>query len=330
MTTPNRRPSWRLALTAITAVALLTGACGNPDSVRIETPDLSYTEPPLPNGASTAARPESPLPTDKDCEEPTASLRPVSADAADLPNVEEIRARGRLVVGLDTGSNLMSFRDPATGTVAGFDVDIAHEIARDLFGDPDRLDIRILTSANREQALQDSKVDVVVKTMTITCERRERVAFSTEYLEAHQRILVVKGSGITSIDDLADKRVCVARGTTSLTRLQNLVPEATIVTVPMWADCLVVLQQRQVDAVSTDDTILAGLASQDPYLEIVGESIGQEPYGVGINKEREDLVRFVNGTLERIRRDGTWTRLYDRWLSVLGRPASPPTAVYED
>ncbi len=164
----------------------------------------------------------------------------------------------------------MSFRDPSTGRIAGFDVDIAREIARDLLGSPDLLDFRILNSADREQALQDSTVDIVAKTMTITCARRERVDFSTVYFVAQQRVLVVQGSDVRDVADLAGRRVCVVRGTTSLMRLRQLQPSAAILTVPSWADCLVVLQQRQVDAVSTDDTILAGLASQDPYLELVG------------------------------------------------------------
>ena len=119
-------------------------------------------------------------------------------------------------------------------------------------------------------------------------------------------------------------------GTTSLRRLQRIVPTAQITTAAMWSDCLVLLQQRQVDAISTDDAILAGLAAQDPYLEIVGESIGAEPYGVGIEKNSEDLVRFVNGTLERIRADGTWNDSYDRWLDVMGSSPGPPTPQYVD
>ncbi|GAA3170856.1 hypothetical protein GCM10020255_059510 [Rhodococcus baikonurensis] len=176
-------------------------------------------------------------------------------------------------------------------------------------------------------------VDVVVKTMTITCERREKVDFSTQYFSAEQRIQVLQGSPVRGIDDLAGKRVCAARGTTSATRIQQLQPEATVVTVPMWSDCLVVLQQGQVDAISTDDTILAGLASQDPYLMMVGGSLGVEPYGIGVNKDNSDLVRFVNGTLDRIRTDGTWNRIYDRWLSVLGPspgPRRPSTGIEAD
>ena len=90
------------------------------------------------------------------------------------------------------------------------------------------------------------------------------------------------------------------------------------------------LLQRQVDAVSTDDSILAGLVSQDPYLQIVGPSMNEEPYGIGVNKQNTGLVRFVNGTLQRIRADGTWNTLYRKWLTVLGPAPAPPAARYSD
>ena len=119
-------------------------------------------------------------------------------------------------------------------------------------------------------------------------------------------------------------------GTTSLTRIQQISPAPIIISVVTWADCLVAIQQRQVEAISTDDTILAGLASQDPFLHIVGPSMADEPYGVGINLDNTGMVRFVNGTLERIRRDGTWNTLYRKWLTVLGPAPAPPTARYVD
>ncbi|NNH75941.1 glutamate ABC transporter substrate-binding protein [Nocardia uniformis] len=317
----------RLAVLAIAALAL-TG-CGEPDSAPRSDRTASYTDPPLPSGA-TAAEPNSTPPPEPDgCGDPTASLRPGAV--RDRAALDAIRTRGRLLVGLDPGSNLFSFRDPATGTLQGFDVEIAREIARDLLGDPEKVEFHMLGSAEREQALQNHTVDVVVKTMTITCERRQRVSFSTSYLQAHQRVLTVRDSGITGLSDLAGRRVCVVSGTTSLDRIRRLQPAASILTVPSWADCLVVLQQRQVDAVSTDNTVLAGLAVQDPLTAVVGENLSTEQYGIGIPKDRDDLVRFVNGTLERIRGDGTWSRLYRRWLEPqLGNAAIPPPPRYQD
>ena len=327
-----RRKSPAVCVAVLAAAMLVLAGCGADRAEDLDNAGAtSYTEPPLPAEATIAP---SPTPTTTaSCTNLTASLRPTPADASPqppTPSLDAIRARGRLIVGLDTGSNLMSFRDPATGRLEGFDVDIAREIARDLLGDPEKIEYRILTSDDRIAALQESMVDVVVKTMTITCERREKVDFSTQYFSAEQRIQVLQGSSVRGIDDLAGKRVCAARGTTSATRIQQLQPEATVVTVPMWSDCLVVLQQGQVDAISTDDTILAGLASQDPYLMMVGGSLGVEPYGIGVNKDNPDLVRFVNGTLDRIRGDGPWNRIYDRWLSVLGPSPGPPPAVYRD
>ncbi|OBJ69135.1 glutamate ABC transporter substrate-binding protein [Mycobacterium sp. 1274756.6] len=313
-------------LGVLLAALLVTAGCGHSDHTpAISSPTLP---PPTPAGMEELA-PQPPLAPEAkpDCDA-TASLPPFRTKAEADAAVKDIRDRGRLIVGLDVGSNLLSFRDPITGEITGFDVDIAGEVARDIFGSPLQVEYRILSSAERVTALQDKKVDIVVKSMSITCERRKHVNFSTVYLTAHQRILIPRDSSIAEAADLSGKRVCVARGTTSLNRVRQIAPPPIIVSVITWADCLVALQQRQVDAVSTDDSILAGLVSQDPYLNIVGPYMGEEPYGIGVNLENTGLVRFVNGTLERIRRDGTWNTLYRRWLTVLGPAPAPPVPRY--
>ena len=324
----NRLPRIRRAC-AVLATAIVLAGCGRTESLTVATaPTLP---PPTPAGMQEMP-PQPPLPPDTTADNcnPTASLRPfdnpVDADAA----VADIRARGRLIVGLDIGSNLFSFRDPITGEITGFDVDIAGEIARDIFGAPSHVEYRILSSDERVTALQSSEVDVVVKTMTITCDRRKLVNFSTVYLDASQRILAPRDSPIVKVADLSGKRVCVARGTTSLHRIQEIEPPPVIVSVVNWADCLVAMQQREIDAVSTDDSILAGLVEEDPYLHIVGPNMGTQPYGIGVQLDNTGLVKFVNGTLERVRRDGTWNTLYRKWLTVLGPAPAPPIPKYTD
>ncbi len=321
-----RRASYRLG---VFAVAVVLAGCSRTESLTVAT--VPTLPPPTPIGMELLP-PQPPLPADdanQDCNA-TASLRPFPTKADADAAVADIRARGRLIVGLDIGSNLFSFRDPITGEITGFDVDIAGEIARDIFGAPSHVEYRILSSDERVTALQKSEVDVVVKTMTITCERRKLVNFSTVYLDASQRILVPRDSPISRVADLSGKRVCVARGTTSLHRIQQIDPPPDIVSVVSWADCLVAMQQREIDAVSTDDSILAGLVEEDPYLHIVGPNMATQPYGVGISLNNPGLVRFVNGTLERIRRDGTWNTLYRKWLTVLGPAPAPPTPRYVD
>ena len=313
-------------LWTLLAAAVLSG-CAQGAAV-MPTPGVTLA-PPTPAGMSELPPEPARAPDEADCNR-TASLRPFDNKAEADAAVATIRNRGRLIVGLDIGSNLFSFRDPITGEITGFDVDIAGEIARDIFGSPSQVEYRILSSADRIAALQNNQVDVVVKTMTITCERKKQVGFSTVYLNANQRILASRDSSISQPSDLSGGRVCVARGTTSLDRIQQITPPPIIVGVVTWADCLVALQQRQVDAVSTDDSILAGLVSQDPYLHIVGPSLSDQPYGIGVNLQNTGLVRFVNGTLERIRRDGTWYALYRKWLTVLGPAPAPPVARYTD
>ena len=317
----------RKLIIGLAAMAMLTGC----EQVAPAIPDSGVTlAPPTPDGmeqlgAERGAPP--PPPPERDC---TESLRPFPSKAQADAAVANIRNRGRLIVGLDIGSNLFSFRDPITGEITGFDVDVAGEVARDIFGTPSQVEYRILSSADRIAALQNDQVDIVVKTMSITCERRELVNFSTEYLSANQRILAPRDSTIAQASDLSDKRVCAVKGTTSLARIQQINPPPVTIEVVTWADCLVALQQRQADAVSTDDTILAGLVAQDPYLHIIGPSMNEEPYGIGINLANTPLVRFVNGTLDRIRRDGTWNTLYRKWLTELGPAPAPPSPRYSD
>ncbi|MBX7433113.1 glutamate ABC transporter substrate-binding protein [Mycobacterium sp. Y57] len=302
--------------------ATLVAACTTVQPLVEVSPSLTTL--PTPSGATVAPRLAGAAAENCDA---TASLRP-STEAG--PTVEAIRRRGRLIVGLDQNTNLFSFRDPVSADLHGFDVDIAREIARDVVGDPDKVEYRLLTSAERIDALTSENVDIVVNAMTITCARAEEIAFSTVYFEADQRLLVPKNSPVQGPDDLAGMTVCAQVDTTSLATVGRVAPAATLLGVQNMDDCLVALQQGQADAASTDDAILAGMAVQDPNLHIVGPSLEAEPYGVGVNKSQEDLVRTVNASLERIRRDGTWLALHRKWLSVLGPAPDPPEPKYRD
>jgi polar amino acid transport system substrate-binding protein len=310
------------------ALALTAAGCG------------SATPPPLVSVAPIDARPAgaqevttAPEAANAECDR-EASLRPGPRPSPGaMPpgsTMAAIAARGRLIVGVDQNTYPFGSRNPTSGQLEGFDIDLAREIARGIFGDPDRIDLRVVDAGQRESALQSGQVDLVVRTYSITCNRKRSVAFSTVYYYANQRILAVKGSGIDSAAALSGKRVCAVRGTTSLSAVFALDPRPTLFGVTTWTDCLVMLQQGQVDAISTDDVVLFGLAAQDPNVEVVGPSIAIEPYGVGVKKENTDLVRFVNGALDQMRADGTWERLYEAHLRSLGPSPGPPTARYGD
>lgn len=309
------------ALSAVVAAVLLAGCSSAPP---LPSTPVSRTTLPLPAGAQLVDA--DPGEAAEACDA-TASLRPAAPEG---PTIDAIRARGRLIAGVDQSTNLFSFRDPSSGELQGFDIDIAREVAREVLGDPNKVDFRLIAEPDRITAVENGEIDILVKATTITCPRAERIAFSSVYFTAQQRLLVPQGSGIEGPEDLADRVVCSGLDTTSMATVARVAPDAKLLGVRNWDDCLVALQQGQADAVSTDDSILAGMAAQDPNLEIVGPSLEAEPYGIGVNKSQEDLVRAVNASLERIRADGTWMRFYDRWLSVLGPLAAPPAAKYRD
>jgi polar amino acid transport system substrate-binding protein len=241
-----------------------------------------------------------------------------------------IAQRGRLIVGIDQNAYLFGFRDLTTGELVGFEIDIAKEIARAIFGNPEAIQFRAITTADRIPAIQHRDVDLVVRTLTMTCDRWRQVSFSTEYLTTHQRLLVNRGSGIRDLADLGGRKVCATRGSTSIRVINDEPSHPVPVATDSTLDCLVLLQQGQVDAISTIDVLLAGLQAQDPSTEITGGKLTDEPAGIGISKDSPDLVRFVNAVLATMRADGTWRRIYQRWLSRLGTVPAPPVARYRD
>lgn len=313
---------------ALAALCVTVAGCG----AGVSAPDPLPVSPvnPTPHEfAEITVAPQS----EQDCDA-EASLRPGAlprpgAMPAGTP-MAAIVAQGRVRVGVDQNTYLFGFRNPSTGQLEGFDIDIAREIARALFGDPDRIELRSVTAAERLTSLRENKVDLIVRTFSATCQRRQDVDFSSVYYRATQRILVSTNSSIRSKDDLGGKRVCVAKGTTSAAPLFALPTRVSVLGVTNWTDCLAALQQGTVDAISGDDPILYGLVAQDRNLAVVGESIGTGGYAVGIAKGNPDLVRFVNGVLERIRSDGTWQRIYDQRLGVIGPTQGPPAPRYSD
>jgi polar amino acid transport system substrate-binding protein len=237
--------------------------------------------------------------------------------------------RGHLIAAVDRDTYGFAFRDEHLRP-EGFDIDIVRDIAAAIFGDREKVVFRPAGKANRFPTVKSGQVDLVVATVTTTCKRRELVDFSTVYYEAGQRVLVNRDSAVTGLDDPKIGRVCAARGTTSLGKILAAPSKAIPVGAATATECLMMLQLGEVDAVSSDDTLLAGMAAQDPRTEVIGPRLTEEPYGVVINKDSPDLVRFVNAVLERRTEDGRWRASYEHWLTLLGPPPSPPIPQYRD
>lgn len=330
-------------VSALVAVGALLVGCG-------------YEDTPLPKEPETSAAPS---PSDPPCETVDADLASYAPSAEVVPGgkVEEIRKRGRLIVGVSADTYLMGFENPEVDNrIEGFDIEFAKAIGRAIFvDDPDtsedesfqtgrNLELRVITAADRIPLLQEGELDLVIRNFTITCDRWDQIAFSQVYYEATQKVLVSKALADKDLangeyrdpSDLADLRVCAPIGSTSLERIRELEPKAIIDPAPNHTGCLVKFQRGEVDAITGDDTVLAGLAAQDPYavVPVDQKPLSEEPYGIGVNKDDVDLVRFVNYVLEGMRGDGgAWDAAYEAWLQPLLDPEKErdviqPTPVY--
>ncbi len=317
-----RAGAWRrrgMVAIATATVALVLAACSSSSSPKSDA--VPTTTP-----TTTAAPPA------VDCGNPVASYAPTGGlpSPGAMPTgsfMAQIQARGRIIAGVSADTLLFGYRNPLTGSLEGFDIDLVHQVSQAIFGDPNRVEYKVVTYAQRIPALLDGSVDIVADVMTVNCARWQQIAFSSQYFQAGQKVLVRRDSPATRIEDLDGTRMCAATGSTNIDNLKNY-PKITAVPVDDISDCMVLFQQGTVDSVTGDDTVLQGFVVQDPYTKIVGPPITSEPYGLGIARTHPEFVQFVNSVLARMRLDGTWKQMYARWLQPTGAVPEPPAALY--
>ncbi len=320
------RPWLRLPLLMLAASALVLGAAaadaspGQPPAIRAAGQAGAASTASAVGQASAAA-----------CNPKASSLRPSGPPQVTSGSfTAKIRARGFLIAGVDQSTYHFGFLNPLDGKIEGFDIDMIRAVARAIFGNPDKVEYKAISDAQRIPDVVSGAVDIVAHTMTITCARLQQVDFSSVYFDAAQRVLVLKNSaaqGLFSgggLSRLTGQKVCATTGSDSLAVIAKA--GAIPVAVPYWTDCLVLLQQGDVAAISTDDSILVGLAAQDPWTKLVGPRLTDEPYGLAISKQHPDFVAFVNAVLQQVRANGQWPASYARWI---GTPVpAPPPAQY--
>jgi len=336
MKTPVRRAAIALAAVAVLAAAAgcaaaAAPATGSAERVRAEARSAVTARAVSDASASDASASASASATAASaaCNPKAASLAPDGPPQVTSGSfMATIRAHGYLIAGVDQSTYHFGFFNPLDGQIEGFDIDMVRAVAQAIFGNPNKVKYKVITDTERIPDIRDGSVDIVADTMTISCARLQQVDFSSVYFDAHQRILVQDNSTVDSLADLAGQKVCVTSGSDSGGNLLRLsgAKKPIIVSLPYWTDCLVQLQQNQVAAISTDDSILDGLKAQDPFTKVVGPELTDEPYGLAISKQHPDFVRFVNAVLAEERADGAWAKSYATWVST--QVPAPPPAQY--
>jgi glutamate transport system substrate-binding protein len=233
-----------------------------------------------------------------------------------------IQDRGEITIGVKYDVPPFGFKNPQSGEVEGFDVDIGRAIAEQLGVRPKFVEA---ISDNRIPFLEQGTVDLILSTMTINAERDTEIDFSEPYYIARGRILVPGDSNIKGLEDLAGNSVCTALGSTYEETIREQAPDADLQLVDTYSECLERLQNGSIDAISTDDVILTGMIIQDDSLKMVGDPLTTEPYGVGIKQGETQMKRHVDRVLRRMEQDGRWDETYQQWVGRhIDRQEQPP------
>ena len=228
--------------------------------------------------------------------------------------LETIKERDKFVVGVKYDTKLFGLKDPASGDVEGFDIDIAKLIAKEILGDENKIELVEVTSKTRIPLINKGDIDAIIATMTINEERKKEVDFSQVYFDAGQSLLVKKGSPIKSIDDLTkDTTVIAVKGSTSTVNIREKAPDAPVLEFENYAEAFTALKAGQGDTLTTDNSILMGMASDDDSFELVGGIFTDEPYGIAVKKGEKEFLDKINEILTSLTESGEFDKLYDKW-----------------
>ncbi|MFJ3224094.1 glutamate ABC transporter substrate-binding protein [Streptomyces sp. NPDC086783] len=218
---------------------------------------------------------------------------------------------GKIKVGIKYDQPGLGLKEP-DGSFSGFDVDVATYVAKELGYKPDQIEFVETKSADRENALARGDVKFIAATYSINDERKQKVDFAGPYLLAHQDLLIKSDSDITKGTDLNGKKLCSVTGSTSAQNVKNTIaPKAQLKQQAGYSECIAGLQSGAVDAVTTDDSILAGFAAQDKYkgqFKLAGLKLSNENYGIGIKKGDAATEKKINAALEKMVSDGAWDK----------------------
>ncbi len=230
----------------------------------------------------------------------------------------------------------IKFDQPGLGlkegnTYSGFDVDVANYVADEM----GKKEVKFVQapSKQREDLIATGQVDLVVATYSITDERKQKVSFAGPYFIAGQDLLVATDSKIKSVKDLDGKKLCSVTGSTSADNVKEEVPGVNLQEFDTYSKCAEAVSKGQLDALTTDNTILAGYAAQDAYkgkLKVVGAPFSEERYGIGLKKGDTALCEQVNEALTKMVDDGAWDKAVEDNFGPAGfkvdEKTNPPKA----
>ncbi|WP_066904028.1 glutamate ABC transporter substrate-binding protein [Millisia brevis] len=248
----------------------------------------------------------------------------------DAGTVTEHAAEGNLTIGVRYDQPGLGLRQP-DGTLTGFDIAVAEYVADQLGVTPENITFREAPSAQRETLIENGEVDYIVATYSITDARKEKVDFAGPYFTAGQSLLVREdNTDITGPESLNDgKRLCSVTGSTPAQRVKDeYAQDVQLQEFDTYSACVEALRNGAVDAVTTDDVILAGFAAQSPgEFKLVGEPFSTENYGIGLALGDDTSRSAINDAIEEMISSGAWADAFETNLGPSGYAMPEPPTV---
>jgi ABC-type amino acid transport substrate-binding protein len=224
-----------------------------------------------------------------------------------------IKARGQMIVGVKADYPPFGFLDGDTNV--GLEIDLLHDIARDLFGKPDAIQFVPVVASNRFQFLNTDKVDFLFSTVTVTDQRKTVVDFSDPYMKSGWQILVKRSNAtIRDVADLAGKTVVVVPGSTGEAGVTRLAPTANLLKLAQTSEAIDALEDGRADAFVQDAALLYGLSRQKPQFKVVGASHDDLPIAAACRKGDSAACGYISREIAKFRANGTLAREYHKWL----------------
>jgi putative glutamine transport system substrate-binding protein len=238
-----------------------------------------------------------------------------AATAADAPDIQKIKDRGVLKVGVKVDVPKFGYKDPKTGVTEGLDIDVAKAIAKKILGDENKIETQAVTAKTRGPLLDNGEVDLVIATFTITPERKQTYNFSDAYYADGIGLLVKKASGIKTFADLNGKRVGVAQSATTKKVIQEKADKdgikVSISEFGTYPEIKTALDSKRIDVFSVDASILLGYL--DDTTIILDDRLSAEEYGVASKKGNDALAAVVNEVVNELKTSGDMEAIAKKW-----------------
>ncbi|MFF2197066.1 glutamate ABC transporter substrate-binding protein [Streptomyces sp. NPDC058157] len=239
----------------------------------------------------------------------------------------------KIAIGIKFDQPGLGLKTP-DGKFEGFDVDVATYVAKELGYQPDQIEWKQAISAERENLISNGDVKFIAATYSINDKRKAKVDFAGPYFLAHQDLLVrADDNSITKVEDLNKKKLCSVTGSTSAQNVKkDLAKDADLQEFPGYSECLTGLENKAVDALTTDDSILAGYAAQEKNkgkFKLVGLKMSNENYGIGLKKGDKDLQTKINAALKKMVADGSWEAAVKKNLGPANYKNEPAPQITE-